>query len=56
MLARANHLGLFSEGIHVATGAMTGNFPQAYTHVAIINSAIQLSRGWGDVGSRHYGR
>lgn len=55
MLQRANHVGLFAEGIHPETGRMTGNFPQAYTHVALINSAIMLSRRWGDVGSRHYG-
>lgn len=55
MLARGNHLGLFSEGINPKSGALTGNFPQAYTHVAIINSGMLLSRPWGDVGSRHYG-
>lgn len=55
MLSRSNHLGLFSEGIHPLSGTLTGNFPQAYTHVAIINSGMLLSRPWGDVGSRHYG-
>lgn len=54
MLARANHVGLFSEGIHAKKHYMTGNFPQAYTHVAIINSGMMLSRGWGDMAGRHF--
>ncbi len=40
---RSNHLGLFSEDLDLATGRMLGNFPQAYTHIAMINSAILLS-------------
>jgi len=43
MLSFGNHLNLFSEHINPDTGQMTGNFPQAYTHVAIINSAILLA-------------
>jgi alpha,alpha-trehalase len=54
MLARANHVGLFSEGIHATQGFCTGNFPQGYTHVAIINSGMMLSRNWGEVGGRHF--
>ncbi|RMF54698.1 glycoside hydrolase family 15 protein [Candidatus Woesearchaeota archaeon] len=38
-----NHLGLFSEAIDIKTKKLVGNFPQAYTHLAIINSAILLS-------------
>ena len=44
MLARANHLGLLSEDVDVATGDLLGNFPQAYSHMAVINTAHQLSR------------
>ena len=43
VLGYSNHLGLFSEGINQHTRELTGNFPQAYTHVAIINSAMLLA-------------
>jgi GH15 family glucan-1,4-alpha-glucosidase len=38
-----NHLGLYSEEIG-ATGDQLGNFPQAFTHLSLINSAITLNR------------
>jgi GH15 family glucan-1,4-alpha-glucosidase len=41
MLTYANHLGLFAEEIG-ATGEQLGNFPQAFTHLALINAAITL--------------
>ncbi|WAS05508.1 glycoside hydrolase family 15 protein [Gloeomargaritales cyanobacterium VI4D9] len=44
ILSYGNHLGLFSEDINQKTGELTGNFPQAYTHVAIINSAMLLAQ------------
>jgi len=44
MLSRANHLGLLSEDVDVETGELLGNFPQAYSHMAVINTAHQLSR------------
>lgn len=37
-----NHLGLLSESIEVYTGRLTGNFPQAYSHLALIQSAFAL--------------
>jgi alpha,alpha-trehalase len=43
LLKYSNHLGLFSEDIHPETNRLLGNFPQAYSHVAIINSAILLA-------------
>ncbi len=43
LLSFGNHLGLFSEDINQRTGEQTGNFPQGYTHVAIINSAMLLA-------------
>jgi GH15 family glucan-1,4-alpha-glucosidase len=42
MLTYANHLRLFAEEIGT-TGEQLGNFPQAFTHLALIDSAITLN-------------
>lgn len=42
MLAHSNPLGLFSEDIEPLTGELLGNFPQAYTHVGLINAAATI--------------
>ena len=49
VLARRNHLGLLSEGVHVESGELWGNFPQTYSMVGLINAAMALSRPWEDV-------
>lgn len=51
MLTRANHLGLYSEELDPSTGAFLGNFPQAFTHIALINCAHVM-----EVASRDGGR
>ncbi|MFI8071843.1 MULTISPECIES: glycoside hydrolase family 15 protein [unclassified Streptomyces] len=46
MLTYANHLGLYAEEIS-NTGEQQGNFPQAFTHLALISAAFNLDRALG---------
>lgn len=43
LLTHANPLRLFSEDIDPHSGALLGNFPQAYTHVGLIHAAVTIS-------------
>ena len=42
VVRHANDAGLFSEEVDVHTGALLGNFPQALTHIALLNAALAL--------------
>ncbi|MEQ9152288.1 MAG: glycoside hydrolase family 15 protein, partial [Parvibaculum sp.] len=46
ILACRNSLGLLSEDTDPATGELWGNYPQTYSLVGIINTAMRLSRKW----------
>ncbi|WP_406118834.1 glycoside hydrolase family 15 protein [Streptomyces sp. NBC_00989] len=46
MLTYANHLGLYAEEIG-RTGEQQGNFPQAFTHLALISAAFNLDKALG---------
>ncbi len=43
LLSYSNHLGLFSEDLDFKTKRLLGNFPQAYSHLALVETAINLS-------------
>jgi GH15 family glucan-1,4-alpha-glucosidase len=49
VLSAANHVGLFSEHFIPSTNIQCGNFPQAYSHVGLINAAFAVSPPWSDV-------
>lgn len=42
ILKFSNDLGLFAEEVDIKTNKLLGNFPQAFTHIGLINSAILL--------------
>jgi GH15 family glucan-1,4-alpha-glucosidase len=51
LLGHANDVGLLAEEIDVRTGELLGNFPQAFTHVSLVNSGCNLS---GVTGPAHH--
>ncbi|MDR3607658.1 MAG: glycoside hydrolase family 15 protein [Oligoflexia bacterium] len=48
VLNKSNHLGLLSEDMDPETGELWGNFPQTYSHVGLINTAMRISKSWDD--------
>ena len=46
ILGYANHLGLYAEETG-RSGEALGNFPQAFTHLALISAAFNLDKAWG---------
>ena len=43
LLSYSNHLGLFSEDIDFKSKELLGNFPQAYSHLALIETAFNFN-------------
>jgi GH15 family glucan-1,4-alpha-glucosidase len=48
-LRSANHLGLMAEHFDPLSSTQLGNFPQAYSHVGVINAAFAVSEPWDEV-------
>lgn len=46
LLSYSSHLGLFSEDIDFETKQLLGNFPQAYSHLALIETAANFSKAY----------
>lgn len=44
LLKYSNHVGLLSEDVDAKTGSQWGNFPQAYSHVGLLNAANRIAR------------
>jgi len=53
VLACSGRLGLFSEEIDAQMGMALGNYPQAFTHIALINSAYNLKRAEMRMAEHH---
>jgi glycogen debranching enzyme len=45
LLGLSNDLGLLSEEYDPVAKRLVGNFPQAFSHVSLVNSAVNLQRG-----------
>jgi len=52
LLSCCNDVGLLAEELDPLTGRMLGNFPQAYSHVGLINCALNLSQQLGPTEER----
>ncbi len=48
VIRKANHLGLLSEDMDPESGELWGNFPQTYSHVGLINTAMKISQSWDE--------
>ena len=54
LLTRGNDLGLFAEEIDAVSGEQRGNFPQGFTHMALINNAVRIQKLSEAVGSEQH--
>lgn len=50
LMGMSNDVGLFAEEVDPDSGRLLGNFPQAFTHVSMVNSALNIS---GEPGPSH---
>ncbi len=55
LLGLCNDVGLISEEYDTKTGRLVGNFPQAFTHVGLVNTALNLSPAPGPADTRPEG-
>jgi GH15 family glucan-1,4-alpha-glucosidase len=53
LLTLRNDVGLLAEEFDPASGRQLGNFPQAFSHVALVNTANYLSEGPAQAWARH---
>lgn len=51
LLSRANDVGLLAEEVDPRTGAALGNFPQALSHIGLVNAAACLAECAGEEGA-----
>ena len=56
LLAFASPTGLFSEEVDPGSGALLGNYPQAFSHLALISAAVNIERRRKGTLSRNTGR
>jgi GH15 family glucan-1,4-alpha-glucosidase len=55
LIGLANDVGLYAEQIHPESKQHLGNFPQAFTHIALINAVLALAQSDADAGSAQNG-
>jgi GH15 family glucan-1,4-alpha-glucosidase len=48
----ANDVGLLAEEYDPESGRLLGNFPQAFSHVGLVNTALNLTRAEGPAADR----
>lgn len=53
LIGHANHVGLYAEQFDPETGEFLGNFPQAFTHIGLINSVLYLAYAEGRETPEH---
>jgi len=52
LVGRGNDVGLFAEEVDTTSGQFLGNFPQAFTHIGLINAALALQAAGSSAGGR----